>query len=153
LLAEGARYLGLCDKIGKGIDEVYEGVLQNGLGFPLFESGDNHFSARISLEGCAEFREFVKRRAQALTQLDEIIVLRFLFERETARFVELCAAMQRGSQFGHKILSEMFRKNMVEPLSSLNLEWRLTPIVKGDIQNIFKQGQFSFGFGDLYGES
>lgn len=28
LLAEGARYLGLCDKVGRGINAVYESVLQ-----------------------------------------------------------------------------------------------------------------------------
>lgn len=152
LVAEGSRYLGLCDKVGKGINVVYESVLQGGLGFPVFESGENHFTTRISITGNKEFQEFLRKRTQSLTQLDEIIVLRFLLDHETASFRELCAVMQRGSTAGHKILSEMKSKTMIEPNSSLNTEWKLSPILRADIQNIFKEDQFSFGFGNLYGE-
>jgi ATP-dependent DNA helicase RecG len=152
LLAEGARYLGLCDKVGRGIDSVYESVLQQGLGFPIFENGDNHFTTRISTSGSREFREFMKRRSQALSQLDEIIVLRFLFDRELASFRELCAVMQRGSMFGHRVLTEMTRKMMIEPTSSLNLEWRLSPVVRSDIEDIFRVDQYDFDFAKLFGE-
>jgi len=38
LLAECGRYLGMCDKIGQGIDLVYSEVLSSGFGFPSFES-------------------------------------------------------------------------------------------------------------------
>jgi len=152
LLAEGARYLGLCDKIGKGIDEVYDGVLQNGLGFPVFENRQDQFSACISISGCKEFKEFLGRRSQSLNKLDEIIVLRYLYDREKASFNELCTVMQRGHQFCHRVLSEMFQKNMVEPLSSLNLEWRLFPVLRTDIERIFEQDQYNFGFSDLYGD-
>lgn len=152
LLAEGARYLGLCDKVGRGIDDVYESVLQQGLGFPVFENGDNHFTTRVSMTGSHEFREFLKRRSQALNQLDEIIVLRFLFDRQCASFRELCAVMQRGSTFGHRVLTEMTRKMMIEPASSLNLEWRLSPIVRSDIQNVFTVDQYDFDFARLCGE-
>jgi ATP-dependent DNA helicase RecG len=152
LVAEGSRYLGLCDKVGKGINVVYESVLQRGLGFPVFESGDNHFTTRISIAGNKEFREFLVKRAQSLTQLDEIIVLRFLLDHETASFRELCAVMQRGHTPGHRILSEMKNKTMIEPSSSLNTEWRLSPILRADIQNIFQDDQYNFEFGNLFGE-
>jgi len=152
LLAEGARYLGLCDKVGRGIDAVYESVLQQGLGFPIFENGDNHFTTRVSTTGSREFREFLKRRAQALSQLDEIIVLRFLFDRQLASFRELCAVMQRGSMFGHRVLTEMMRKMMIEPTSSLNLEWRLSPVVRSDIESIFRVDQYDFDFATLFGD-
>jgi ATP-dependent DNA helicase RecG len=152
LLAEGARYLGLCDKVGRGIDAIYESVLNEGFGFPVFENGENHFTARLSLAGSREFQEFLKRRAQSLSQLDEIIVVRFLFDRESATFRELCAVMQRGNPFAHRILSEMARKSMIESDSSLNLEWRLSPIVRSDIQNIFRIDQYDLGFTDLFGE-
>jgi ATP-dependent DNA helicase RecG len=152
LLAEGSRYLGLCDKVGRGIDTVYQSVLEQGLGFPVFEDGDNHFMTRISLAGNPEFQEFVKCRAQSLSLLDEIIVLRFLFDRESASFRELCAAMQRGHSFGHGILSDMVRKSMIEADSSLNLNWRLSPIVRADIENIFKNNQYDLDFRDLFAE-
>ena len=46
LLAEGARFLGICDKIGRGIDRVYEDVLSSGFGFPAFESSNGRFLGR-----------------------------------------------------------------------------------------------------------
>jgi len=96
--------------------------------------------------------EFLKRRSQALTQLDEIIVLRFLLDHELASFKELCAVMQRGHQFGYRILAEMARKLMIEPTSSLNMEWRLSPVLRTDIQNIFRDDQYNFGFASLFGD-
>lgn len=152
LLAEGSRYLGLCDKVGRGIDAVVKGVLESGLGFPNFENGENHFTVRVSMSGNREFREFLKKRSQSLNQLDEIIVLRYLFDREWATFRDLCSAMQHGLDFGHKILAGMRGKLMIESDSSLNLKWRLSPILRNDIQNIFTQEQYRLGFEGLFGE-
>jgi predicted HTH transcriptional regulator len=152
LLAEGARYLGLCDKVGQGINLVYETVLQKGLGFPVFESDENHFTARISIASNREFQEFLKRRASSLSQLDEIIILRYLLDHEVASFSELCAIMQRGFQSGHRILSDMANKKMIESNSSLNKEWILAPIVRNDIRYIFQDDQYNFGFDALFGE-
>jgi ATP-dependent DNA helicase RecG len=152
LVAEGSRYLGLCDKVGKGINVVYESVLQKGLGFPIFESGENNFTTRISIGGNKEFQEFLKRRAQSLSQLDEIIVMRFLLDHEVATFREICAVMQRGYQTGHKILSEMRNKQMIESLSTLNTDYRLSPIVRKDIQGIFQDDQYRLEFDSLFGE-
>jgi ATP-dependent DNA helicase RecG len=97
--ADGARFVGLCDKIGQGIDLVFHGVLSGGLGFPEFESGSNLFTARVPLAGCAEFKEFVRKRSQALSQLDEIIILRMLWSKEAATPEELCSRMQRKREF------------------------------------------------------
>lgn len=151
LLAEGARYLGMCDKIGRGIDAIYEQILSSGFGFPTFENRENCFIARIPTEGSKEFYEFVRRRSQSLTQLDEIIVLRCLFECETASQQELCGAMQRGLQFGHRILAEMLRKLMIEPVDGKGIHWKLTSVVRHDIEHIFQEDQYNFGFGNLYG--
>jgi ATP-dependent DNA helicase RecG len=152
LLAEGARYLGLCDKVGRGMDAIFESVLRNGLGFPMFESGENHFTTRISVAGSSEFQEFLRRRSQALGQLDEVIVLRYLFDRESATFRELCSVMQRSNDFGHKVLTQMRTKMMIEPASALNLEWRLCPIVRSDINNVFRDDQYNLEFEGLFGE-
>lgn len=153
LLAEGTRYLGLCDKIGRGIDEVYEQILVHGFGFPVFHSDDNHFSVRLPLEASEEFKQFVLKRSQALTQLDEIIALRYLYDHEVAPFRDLCQAMQRSPQFAHKILSEMTRKLMIEPVDSKSPDWRLTPTLRDDIQHIFQADQYDFEFKNLFGES
>lgn len=153
LLAEGARFLGICDKVGKGINEVYQGVLQQGLGFPIFENSESHFTVRVFTERNREFREFLKVRAQALSQLDEIIVLRFLLDRESATFRELCSVMQRGSQFAKKILDEMVRKLMIEaPDHPLNTRWQLRSAVRSDIHNIFNEAQYKLELNTLFGE-
>ena len=54
--------------------------------------------------------------------------------------------------FGHRVLTEMTRKMMIEPTSSLNLEWRLSPVVRSDIEDIFRVDQYDFDFAKLFGE-
>jgi hypothetical protein len=138
LLADGARFAGLCDKIGQGIDLVFNGVLESGLGFPEFESANNLFVARILREGSTQFREFVKKRSQSLTQLDEIIVLRLLWRRQAVPLDELCAKMQRKREFAMHVLMEMKKKGMIE---MDDVAYRLTTAVHQDIETIFQSDQ------------
>jgi len=151
LLAEGARYLGLCDKIGKGIDLVYRTVLESGFGFPSFESREDRVTARVPTGDSREFREFVRKRSQALTQLDELIVLRLLWDKDQSSASELYSLMQRGSQFGQEVLDRMFRKTMIEPVDGLHMFWRLTPVIRRDIETVFSADQMNLGI-DLFGE-
>ena len=95
LVADGARYVGLCDKIGQGIDLIFKGVVSGGLAIPEFESGDNLFVARIPLTDSPEFKEFVRKRSQALGQLDEVIVISVLWRRSCATLDELALTMQQ----------------------------------------------------------
>jgi ATP-dependent DNA helicase RecG len=141
LLADGARFVGLCDKIGQGIDLVFKGVLSGGLGFPEFESGNNLFTARIPLAGSAEFKEFVRKRSQGLSQLDEIIVLRVLWAKEAASLDELYPKMQRRREFAERVVGEMCRKGMVEEAQQ---SYRLSPVVRRDIETIFQSDQLTF---------
>jgi ATP-dependent DNA helicase RecG len=138
LLADGARFVGLCDKIGQGIDLIFKGVLSDGLGFPEFESGGNLFIARIPLVGSAEFKEFVRKRSQSLNQLDEIIVLRLLWGRRAAAFGEICSAMQRKGEFAARVVSEMCKKAMIEQVDGA---YRLEPVLRRDIETIFQSDQ------------
>jgi ATP-dependent DNA helicase RecG len=149
LLADGARYIGLCDKIGQGIDLVFKGVLSSGLGFPEFESGNSLFTARVPLSGSAEFKEFVRKRGQALGQLDQIIVLRALWGRDTPKsFEELRAAMQRRQDFARRVLDEMTQKGMIEPNGG---PYRLTDVVRHDIETVFQSDQLSLD-ASMWGE-
>jgi ATP-dependent DNA helicase RecG len=151
LLAEGARYLGLCDKIGQGIDLVYRAVLESGFGFPSFESRENRVTARVPTCDSKEFREFVRKRSQALNQLDELIVLRLLWDNERASAGELYSLMQRGSGFGQEVLDRMLKKAMIEPAEGMTATWRLTPVLRHDIHTIFQSDQMTFG-PDIFGE-
>lgn len=151
LLAEGARYLGLCDKIGQGIDVIYTTVLESGFGFPSFESRENKVTARIPTSDNREFREFVRKRSGALSQLDELMVLRLLWDKEQASASELYSLMQRGSRFGQEVLDRMLRKSMIEPVDGTAAIWRLAPIVRKDIEGIFQSDQLKLGL-DLFGD-
>jgi len=149
LLADGARFVGLCDKIGRGIDLIFEGVLSEGLGFPEFESGDNTFTGRIPLAGSAEFREFLRKRAEVLGNLDDVIVLRVLWGRNYATLDDLSVCMQRKREFAEHVIEGMCKKNMIEPIDQF---YRLTSGVRRDIETIFHSDQLSldnlFGYGD-----
>lgn len=144
LLAEGSRYLGICDKIGQGIDRVYESVLSNGFGFPSFDSAHNRFVATVALQGSREFQEFVRRGARPLGSLDEIIVTRLLYEKESAGFAEINHTMQRLPDAGLKVLEDMFRKLIIEPVDGSTGLWRLTPDVRTLIIKIFSSDQMGF---------
>ena len=75
--------------------------------------------AAIPLEGNKEFSAFIRRKTEASLTLDELIVLRFLYDKENATFAELYAVMQRSTDAGQKVLQEMFRKLMIEPVDGL----------------------------------
>jgi ATP-dependent DNA helicase RecG len=140
LLADGARFIGLCDKVGQGIDLIFKNVLSDGLGFPQFESGNNLFVARLPLAGSAEFKEFVRKRSQSLNQLDEIIVLRLLWGKGSATFDEMCSTMQRKREFATCVVSEMCKKAMIEQVGGL---YRLEPVLRRDIETIFQSDQLA----------
>ena len=150
LLAEGARYIGICDRIGQGIDRVFEFVLSSGYGFPFFESANGRFKASVPLQGKREFQEFIQKKAYPLESLDEMIVMRLLYDRDSASFNELCKVMQRVPDAGQRILEQMFRKLMIEPVDGATAQWRLTPNVRSVIDNIFNRDQMDLGL-DLYG--
>jgi ATP-dependent DNA helicase RecG len=152
LLADAARYLGMCDRIGQGIDRVYEFVLSGGFGFPTFESSNGRFSAIIPLRGNREFQEFIRKKAYPLDSLDEMIVLRLMYDRDKASFWELCKVMQRGTDVGQKVVDEMFRKLMIEPVDGATAQWRLAPNVRTVINEIFNRDQMDLDL-DLFGYS
>jgi len=140
LLANGARFAGLCDKIGKGIDIIFKGVLSEGLPFPEFESADNNFTARVALAGSSHFKQFLRTRSEILSNLDEVIVLRVLWAKNLASLEDLCVSMQRKPEFGSRVLDVMTKKNMIEYADKF---FRLTIGVRRDIENIFQAGQLS----------
>jgi predicted HTH transcriptional regulator len=144
LLADGARFVGLCDKIGQGIDLIFKGVLSSGLGLPEFESGNNLFTARIPLSGSAEFKEFLRKRSQTLNQLDEIIALRVLWSKDSATLNDLCSKMQRKPDLVERVLGEMTQKGMIE---QEGLCYRLCASVRRDIETIFQSDQLTLDSG------
>jgi hypothetical protein len=151
LLADGTRFAGLCDKLGQGIDLIYRDVLSGGLGFPEFESGNNFFTARISQTGNAKFKEFVRKRSNLMSQLDQIIVLQILWTKGSASLGELCSRMERKEAFGDRVLQEMCVKGMIEPVKNQPLHFSLTSVVRRDIETIFQADQLALEL-SMWGE-
>jgi predicted HTH transcriptional regulator len=149
LLAEGARFIGLCDKIGNGIDIIFESVLGGGFDFPVFESDDNRFCARIFLAQSEEFGEFVRRRSASLTSMDEILALRLLWGKSEASLHEIATLQERSLDVAGRILGEMEKKLMVESASQDRTAFRLSAAIRYDISNAFNSDQLDL---ELYGE-
>ncbi len=141
LLAEGARFVGLCDKIGQGIDLIFKTVLAGGFDFPVFESGDNRFTARILLARSEEFREFVRRRSSSLAHLEEILALRLLWAQGLVTVTGVSLALQRPREETRQVLDDMRRKLMVEPVDREHESFRLAPSIRRDIETIFQSDQ------------
>jgi len=147
LLADGARFVGLCDKIGQGIDLIYQGTLSGGLSLPEFENSENLFVVRIPLKSSEEFKQFVHKRSQILGQLDEVVILSVLWRRDSATLDELSLSMQRKPAFAEGVLSEMCKKLMIEQVHYHS--YRLSQAVRQDIQTIFQSDQLQLGLEDL----
>lgn len=113
-LAEGMRFAGLSDKIGQGIDIVFRSVLSGGFDFPIFESSNNTFRASIPLAQSDQFRDFVRRRAASLSQLDELVILRYLWGNGGSDFKRLSEALQRGTEIARRVVNSMKDKLMIE---------------------------------------
>ena len=145
LLAEGMRFCGLSDKIGLGIDLVFKTVLSGGFDFPVFESSNGMFRASIPLSRSEEFREFVRHRGASLSQLDELVVLRYLWGASEASFQQLSDALQRGRDIARRVVQAMEKKQMIEIVGGM---FRLTPALRLDIDRSFNADQMSL---DLFG--
>ena len=140
LLAEGMRFSGLSDKIGQGIDLVFKTVLTGGFDFPVFESSNGTFRASVSLARSEEFREFVRRRSASLSQLDELVVLRYLWGASEADFKQLSDALQRGRDIARRVVQAMEKKQMIEVVDG---RFCLTRALRLDIETSFNADQMS----------
>ena len=139
-LAEAARFSGLCDKIGQGINIIFESIVSLGLPFP-FTSDDDTFRAEIRMSRSAVFAEFVRRRSATLDNADEIMVLRLCFDRDQpVPIKEVRDTLQRDTRTTCRVLQGMCKKNMLESVNEDTFQ--LTPSVRIDIQTVFNWDQY-----------
>jgi ATP-dependent DNA helicase RecG len=147
LLAEGVRFAGLADRIGQGIDIIFKTVIQGGFDFPVLESADSSFRATIPLTRSEEFRAFVRRRGASLSLLDELVVLRYLWDHTQASIEQLAKALQRGKDLTQRVLASMQKKSMIEISYTDETRFCLSQGVHHDIKTIFSSDQLGL-FGD-----
>lgn len=139
LLAESCRQIGLCDKAGKGIGLIFDSALKGGLEVPIFENGNNSFTVRLSLNKSETFAEFVRVRAASLSNMDEILCLRALLDREDMVTEEIAQVLQRAVHDTQKVLTGMKRKMMVDETRANR--FALSHGVRTDIEDVFRRDQ------------
>ena len=131
-LAEVARQAGLCRKFGDGIDRIFYNCLSNGYDFPFIDVDADSFRIKFSRSANTAFAKMLRARAQTLDNLDKIIVTKYLHVRGTATLSDLALALQRPAIESEKILADMLKINMIEPLDG---GYRLAPAVVQDIKS------------------
>jgi predicted HTH transcriptional regulator len=139
LLAESCRQIALCDKAGKGIGLIFDSALKGGLEIPIFESGDNAFTARLSLNRSDNFAEFVRVRSSSLSNIDEILCLRALLDREDVPIEALAQVLQRAVKDTEKVLAGMGKKLMV--CQTVSNRFALSDGLRMDIKTIYQRNQ------------
>lgn len=80
LLARIFQTIGMVNRVGLGVDRIYEGLLQLGKDLPRYSADESHVQLTIPLESHIEFALFVseERRKGRDLALDELILLRRL---------------------------------------------------------------------------
>jgi ATP-dependent DNA helicase RecG len=114
LLAEAARQFALCDKVGHGINKVYQHSIIHGFDFPLLKADHDTFAVILSTSPDRPFASFIRDFAGVLTlNLTELIVLRELRSRQRAGFDKLAARAQRPTEIMEKILHGLEKRLIV----------------------------------------
>lgn len=80
LLARVFQTIGMVNRVGLGVDRIYEGLLQLGKDLPRYTADESHVQLTIPLESHAEFALFVseEHREGRELGLDDLILLRRL---------------------------------------------------------------------------
>ncbi len=115
LLAEAARQFALCDKVGHGINKVYQNSIIHGFDFPLLRADHDTFTVILGTTPDKPFASFIRDFAGGLTlTLTDLIVLRELRSRERAGFGRLSARAQRPHEIMEKILGGLEKRLIIE---------------------------------------
>lgn len=131
-LAEAARQAGLCRKFGDGIDRIFYNCLSAGNDFPFIHVDPDSFRIKFSRSANTAFAKMLRARAQALDNLDKIIVVKCLHVKGTATLNELAASLQRSTFEAERIAADMAKNNVIERSGT---QYRLNSTVVQDIKS------------------
>jgi hypothetical protein len=94
---------------------------------------------RLSLNKSETFAEFVRVRAASLSNMDEILCLRALLDREDMAAEEIAQVLQRAVRDAQKVLAGMKEKMMVDETGASR--FALARGVRADIEAVFQRDQ------------
>jgi ATP-dependent DNA helicase RecG len=106
LLARAFQAIGLVNRVGLGVDRIYEGLLRLGKEVPRYSTDEAHVRLTIPLETDERFAVFVareERRGRRL-ELDDLLILRTLCRQSALDRWSAAAVLQLGeSEAGQKL--------------------------------------------------
>lgn len=96
LLARVFQTIGMVNRVGLGVDRIYEGLLRLGKNLPRFSADESHVQLTIPLESHAEFALFVseEQREGHQLELDDLILLKRLVQVSSLDRRSAAAALQ-----------------------------------------------------------
>lgn len=96
LLARVFQSIGLVNRVGLGVDRIYEGLLELGKDLPRYSADESHVLLTTPLESKVEFARFVleERRKGHELSLDDLIILRRLVDLTSLNRWSAATALQ-----------------------------------------------------------
>jgi ATP-dependent DNA helicase RecG len=107
LLARVFQTIGLVNRVGLGVDRIYEGLLELGKDLPHYSSDESHVQLTILLESHPEFALFVREERQKGRELivDDLILLRKLVQVSSLDRWTAASALQLNEEEAAKRLA------------------------------------------------
>jgi ATP-dependent DNA helicase RecG len=109
LLAEALHKIGLVNRVGMGVDRIYEGLLRLGKDVPRYSADEAHVRLSMSLESNPAFALFLaeqEKRGHHLS-LDQLLALHALVRRPTLDRRTAASWLQLGEDDAARLLAEL----------------------------------------------
>jgi len=115
LLARALQALGLVNRVGQGVDQIYEGLLRIGARPPQYSADEADVTLVLPVGGSDEFAAWVIEREQesAALTLDDLIVLRKLVDAGAIDRWAAGAELQLDTEKAAAHLADMRRRGLV----------------------------------------
>jgi ATP-dependent DNA helicase RecG len=115
LLARSLQQLGLVNRVGLGVDRIFEGLLRSGARTPAYTADEVSVSVSLPLGGSDEFAAWIaehERHAELLS-LDDLIVLRRLMDAGSVDRWSASEHLQLSETDAANHLSEMRHRGLI----------------------------------------
>lgn len=117
LLANAFKRIGLVEKIGRGVDNIYMGQLRYGRPAPNYNRSDRE-SVRVILpggKGSLSFSAFVYEQDKAGEQLklDELLILNQLYRERRANSEEIALLIQKDVSDARAVLEHLVERGLI----------------------------------------
>ena len=115
LLARSLQQLGLVNRVGLGVDRIYEGLLRTGARTPTYRADEMSVSLTLPLGGSDEFAAWIveHEKGREPLDLDDLIVLRRLMDSGSIDRHTASEQLQLNETDAANHLAEMRRRGLL----------------------------------------